>query len=224
MSKWPKPNTSKNLHLPETQIRRTFNWLKSKSQVNLYAVRRRISAVRQRISGARLCSDCFVDRGLGIEARKLGHESRRSCRNCHSARGAKLYDDDIEELARRFFVYGTWIRTAFGGASALQFNTYHHDKHEVSFPAWLESDARLIENVLGVGFFHYGPPLWRLGEIEPLKELADPASRAAAAARLVRRFPRRQLPIGSSFFRLRRDVKEGEHGSPSQYDAGNLRA
>jgi hypothetical protein len=115
-------------------------------------LQRNISRVRQRISGAPLCSDCFVDHGLGIEARQIGRKSGRSCRNCHSVAGAKLYHNDIEELARRFFVYGSRIRTEFGGASALQFNAWHHDRREVSFPAWLNADARLIENALGVGF------------------------------------------------------------------------
>jgi hypothetical protein len=201
------------------ESRRIFGKLKHQLQVNFYKARQRVSVLRQRISGARLCSDCFADRGLEIEARKLGHTSRRSCPNCHSITGAKLYESDIEELARHFFVYGTWIRTEFGGAHALQFNEWHRDKREVSFPAWLEPDARMIENALGVGFFHYGPPLWRLGEIEQLTELRDPDSQAAAAARLVRRFPQRQLQIGSSFYRLRLGVAEGQNNEASQYDA-----
>lgn len=216
MSKWPKPSTSTS---SERRTRRVFNWLKSQMQVYLYAVRQRFFAVCQRISGARLCSDCFIDQGLEIEARKIGHKLSRSCRNCHSVKGAKLFHEEIEELARQFFVYGTWISTEFGGAHALQFNAWHHDKRAVTFPAWLEADARLIENALGVGFFYYAPPLWRVGEIEPLNELKDPASQTAAAASLVRRFPRRELPIGSSFYRLRRDITEGKHGEPSQYDA-----
>ena len=192
--------------------RMNFARLKSQLQANL-------TTVRQRISGAPLCSDCFIDHGLGIEARKIGRKSRRPCRNCHSVAGAKLYHNNIEELARRFFVYGSWIRTEFGGASALQFNSWHHDKREVSFPASLKPDARLVEDALGVGFFHYGPPLWRIGEIEPLHELRNPTSQTAAAALLVRRFPRRQFPTGSCFYRLRREIREGKRSEPSEYDA-----
>src|SRR5260370_19295782 len=89
-----------------------FRYLKSRFQDSL-------EALRQRISGAALCSDCFVDHGLAIEAHKLGHKSRLPCRRCHSLTGAKLYRSDIEELARRFFVYGTRIRTALGAAPIL---------------------------------------------------------------------------------------------------------
>lgn len=240
MSKWPKPSASEKAERFLTKLRRRsrarvalqnlpqelgsragriFDKLNAELQVRLYPARRQLSVLRERFSGPRLCSDCFTDRGLEIEARKIGHESRRSCPNCHLLTGAKLYTSDIEELARRFFVYGTWIRTEFGGANALQFNEWHHDKREVSFPGWLESDARLIENALGVGFFHYGPPLWRLGEIEPLTELKDPSTQATAAARLVRRFPQRQLQKGSSFYRLRLGVEQGKHNDASQYDA-----
>jgi hypothetical protein len=232
MSKWPKPSASTKAERFLARLRRrsrnpvvreailkSFRRLKSRLQVYVYRVRERVSVLRQRISGPRLCSNCFTDRGLAIEAQKLGHKSRRSCLNCNSVAGAKLYESDIEELARRFFVYGTWISTEFGGAHALEFNEWHRDKADVTFPAWLERDARMIENALGVGFFHYGPPLWRVGEIEPLNELRDPKTRAAAAAELVGRFPERQLQLGTSFYRLRRNVEWGKNNNASQYDA-----
>jgi hypothetical protein len=175
--------------------------------------------LRNRISGPVLCSDCFVDHGLTIEARKLGHRSRRTCRNCHSVAGAKLYQDEIEEVARRFFVYGTRIRSEFGGAPVLQFNSWHAGRPEVRFPKWLDADARLIEATLNVGLFYYGPPLWRLGEIETLNDLREPATQGTAAATLVGRFPRRMLDQGSSFYRLRKNITNGMHCDHRQYDA-----
>jgi RES domain len=175
--------------------------------------------LRQRMSGPVLCSDCFVDHGLAIEAQKLGHKSNRRCRNCHWISGAKLYRNDVEELARSFFVNGTRIKTEFGGAPILQFNSYHSGTNEVCYPSWLRADARLIENVLNVGLFYYGPPLWRIGEIEPLKALRDPTTQSAAAIDLVRKFPRLALAGGSSFYRLRKDIRDGRHSDPSQYDA-----
>jgi hypothetical protein len=178
-----------------------------------------LETLRQRMSGPVLCSDCFVDHGLAIEARKLGHKSNRRCPNCNSAWGVKLGQNDVEGLARCFFVYGTRIKTEFGGAPILQFNSYHHGKDEVRFPSWLEADARLIENVLKVGLFYYGPALWRIGEIEPLNALRDPATQSTAATDLVRKFPRLVLAEGSSFYRLRKDIRNGRHTDPSQYDA-----
>jgi hypothetical protein len=178
-----------------------------------------LETLRQRMSGPVLCSDCFVDHGLAIEARKVGHKSNRRCGNCHWTSGAKLYRKDVEELARRFFVHGTRIRTEFGGAPILQFNSYHCGTNGVCFPSWLGADARLIEKVLQVGLFYYGAPLWRIGEIEPLKALRDPATQGAAAIDLVRKFPRLTLAQGSSFYRLRKDIRDGRYNDPSQYDA-----
>jgi hypothetical protein len=198
---------------PLSKVSEAFNGLKARA-------RHSTEALRQRISGAALCSDCFVDHGLVIEARNLGHKSRRSCPNCHSANGAKLYRSDIEELARRYFVYGTRIRTEFGGAPMLQFNSWHHgEPDEVSFPNWLKEDARLIQNALSVGLFYYAPPLWRVGEIEPLANLRNPVTRGAAASALVSRFPRRLFTSGSSFYRLRSNITEGLHSKPTEYDS-----
>ena len=118
-----------------------------------------------------LCSECFTDHGLILEARKLGKVSRRKCPNCNSVTGAKLDHAALENLAQRFFVYGTFRGSEFGGASVLQFNPYRYGKREVRFPAWLEQDAHVIEDKLGIGIFYYGPPLWRLGHIEPLVAL-----------------------------------------------------
>ena len=119
-----------------------------------------------------VCSDCFADRGLALEARKLGQISKRKCRHCNSEMGAKLDRATLDDVAENFFVRGSFVRTEFGGATVLRFGAWGQDSHrEVRFPTWLDTDARLIENSLGIGFRYYGPPTWRLGEVEPLESL-----------------------------------------------------
>ena len=39
-------------------------------------------------------------------------------------------------------------------------------------------DASVFEDALGIGFFLYGPRLWMVGEIEPLKELQRKETRS----------------------------------------------
>ncbi len=165
-----------------------------------------------------LCSECFTDHGLILEARKLGKVSRQKCPNCNSKSGAKLDHAELDNLAQHFFVNGTFHRTEFGGASVLQFNQYQQGKREVRFPAWLEQDAHIIEDKLGVGIFYYGPPLWRLGHIEPLKALEKKQSQQSASDDVVRRFPRRHLEKGDTFYRLRKGIAAGRKSYPSQYD------
>lgn len=66
-----------------------------------------------------LCSDCFVDEGLRIDAFKRGLEQEGVCPNCKSSNGRKLTKDHINTLAWRFFVSGTTIRTKYGAAPVI---------------------------------------------------------------------------------------------------------
>ena len=116
-----------------------------------------------------ICSNCFNNEGLKLDAERLGIKNDRLCPNCNSKVGKKLDIDSIETLAHRFFVKGTLFRTDYGGAPLIQFND--KQKTSVKFSDWLENDSRLFEKILKIGFFHYGPRLWMIGEIKPLKSL-----------------------------------------------------
>jgi hypothetical protein len=177
----------------------------------------RLRSLRYRIQCPLLCSDCFADHGLALEARKLGKLSQRKCPNCNSCAGAKLDQHTLQDLAWNFFVSGSFIRTEYGGWSLLAINDTQPGG-QVHFPAWLDADARMIEEKLGVGIFHYGPPLWRLGEIEPLDALKNEATQQAAALDVIRRFPRRSLSVGETFYRLRKGVESERASEPTQYD------
>ena len=64
------------------------------------------------------------------------------------------------------------VRFEYGAAPAIQLN-----KHQTT------NDVRILEEILGVGFFQYGPRLWMFGEVEPMKDLqtADMAGDGGAA-------------------------------------------
>jgi hypothetical protein len=42
----------------------------------------------------------------------------------------------------------------------------------------LEDRCALLEEAARIGFFYYGPRLWMVGEVEPLKALQDVQQRA----------------------------------------------
>ena len=46
-----------------------------------------------------LCSDCFKDQGLKLDAIAIGVESNTICPNCGSTIGRKLSADLVEALA-----------------------------------------------------------------------------------------------------------------------------
>lgn len=121
------------------------------------------------------CSNCFSDTGLRIDAERIGVEASGQCTNCGAEGFRKLPLAGLGALAHRYFVWGSIWRARYGAAPLVQFN--EHQKTSIELKPWLVNDVRLIERFLKVGFFHYGPRLWMLGEIEPLKVMLPPYSR-----------------------------------------------
>lgn len=150
-----------------------------------------------------LCSKCFTDEGLRIDASKIGTDYEGECPNCKILDGKKLTKDAILQLASRFFVRGTTLRTEYGAAPAVQFNEFHYGESDISPSQWLKDDVKLIEESAKIGFFHYGPRLWMVGEVEPLKELQNPATRSRIINRIVNEYPTVTLPVNTEFYRVR---------------------
>ncbi|WP_427184836.1 RES family NAD+ phosphorylase [Bordetella bronchialis] len=166
---------------------------------------------------ALLCSNCFVDEGLRIDAFKHGLDQDGYCPNCNSLNGRKLTKDHIKGLAWRFFVSGTTIRPEYGAAPVIQFNDYHYANSNISPSPWLKNDIKLIEEAANIGFFHYGPPLWMVGEVQPLKDLQDPGKRSQIIGRVLNEYPEKALAKDSAFYRLR--VGPQNPASPEEYDS-----
>lgn len=164
-----------------------------------------------------LCSNCFTDEGLKIDAMKLGLEQDSQCPNCRSSIGRKLTKELIEKMAWRFFVRGTTIRTEYGAAPMVQFNEQHHGESDISPSPWLVTDVKLIEEAARIGFFPYNPRLWMLGEVEPLKCLQDSAQRPQIISRILKEYPERALATDSHFYRIR--VCPQNPDEPGEYDS-----
>jgi hypothetical protein len=184
-----------------------------------FRFRKNLQSLRTKFEGPLLCSDCFTDQGLQIEARKLGASSRRACKNCGSVSGHKLNRTAIEQLAQNFFVYGSFVRSEYGGARVLYLTSWNPNHRDVRFPNWLDRDAALIESTIELGFQYYGPATWRFGEIEPLEVLKDATTRSAAAADVVKRFPRCTLLANTTFYRLRKGIPWRQQSDAGQYDS-----
>lgn len=164
-----------------------------------------------------LCSNCFRDEGLRIDAANHGLEEQSDCPNCKSAEGRKLTRKHIQELAWRFFVSGTTLRREYGAAPVIQCNEYHYGKSEISPSPWLMNDIKLIEDAAKIGFFHYGPRLWMVGEVEPLKALQDPVTRPQIIDRVLREYSERALAKDAKFYRLR--INPERPADPLEYDS-----
>lgn len=116
-----------------------------------------------------ICSGCFKNHGLRLEAEKIGFYSKNTCSLCGSKEYRKLNKILLEKLAFSFFVRGTIHKVDYGAAPLIQFNEYQSTG--VRFENELDIDIKIFEKQLGIGFFDYGPRLWMVGEIEPLKQM-----------------------------------------------------
>lgn len=171
------------------------------------------------------CSSCFIDQGLRLDAEKLGQEEIVVCPHCRSAEGKKLDKNQLGALAYRFFVWGSMWRTEYGGSPRIQFNEYQDTS--ITPPHWLQSDVALFEKLLGVGFFHYGPRLWMIGEVEPLKALVNRSTRNSIIDQILEHYPSRLIESDRKFYRIRKDPKtpdlHAEYDSPPADFLGNGR-
>jgi hypothetical protein len=165
-----------------------------------------------------LCSNCFKDEGLRLSAEARGIPDISECPNCRSEKAPKLTKELVAEVAHAFFVFGSLQRCEYGGAPRVQFNAYQSTS--IDTPPWLEPDVRLIERTIQVGFFYYGPRLWMIGEVQPLKDLQKPRSRRSIIERILAEYPTTTLRASQSFYRLRKDPRKPE--DPGEYDSPPL--
>lgn len=161
------------------------------------------------------CSACFFDEGLRLDAEKIGIDASRPCPNCTKTGFKKLSRDTLELLAHRFFVWGSLQKARFGAAPLIQFN--EQQATSIDVPPWLANDVKLLERLLGIGFFYYGPRLWMIGEVEPLKALQKKANRQSIIERILAEYPVRILKSNDQFYRIR--LNPFAPDDPQQYDS-----
>ena len=155
-----------------------------------------------------LCSDCFSDNGLRLQAEVIGIPNALPCPNCGSGNSKKLTPRLIEALVWEFFVHGSFTRTEYGGASYIKFNKdYHHNSNRLFNSPILNSDAELIGKKTQIGLFLYGPRLWMIGKVAPLEALQEPQHRDGIINRIIKEYPQRTWTTNLNLYRLRRNPK-----------------
>src|SRR5687768_1719738 len=90
-----------------------------------------------------VCAHCFFDEGLRIDASHLGVQSGQPYPHCHRTSGNKLTKERLLQVAHRFFVLGTTVRTGFGAAPLTQLNEHRYGETETPFSPWLLKDLKL---------------------------------------------------------------------------------
>lgn len=161
------------------------------------------------------CPACFSDQGLKLDAERLGQKKPGRCPSCGADTPTKLPLAGQGMLAHRFFVWGSLTKSKYGAAPVIQFNK--HQKTSIGVSPWLSADLKLLERLLDVGFFHYGPRLWMIGEVEPLKDLQRPKRRKQIIDRILEEYPTVKVPEAEQFYRIR--VNPGFPNNPNEFDS-----
>jgi hypothetical protein len=191
---------------------KTFQFILSQQGLNPYLIRDNSDSKTYL-----LCSECFINEGLKRNAFSIGNIIKKKCIQCNSKKGAKLNKADIRKLCYSFFVRGTIEKEKYGGSPIIQFNEYFLGKSEVNFSKDLAQDAKLIEKYGELGMFYYGPRLWMLGKIRPLKQLQIKKNRDKVIDEIIAKYPKHLLYSEHYFYRLRINPKTPD--SFSEYDS-----
>jgi hypothetical protein len=165
-----------------------------------------------------LCSECFSDEGLRFGALAIGATTDSVCPNCGRSEGRKLDLTHTSQLAWQFFTWGSTHRMDYGGAPQIVSNDRRES--DIALASWSGNDLRLFEEKLGLGFFLYGPRLWMVGEVYPLKALQTEEGRSMVVERILAEYPKIDFRLGEKLYRLRKGLKnptdEGEYDSPPE--------
>jgi hypothetical protein len=162
-----------------------------------------------------LCSDCFRNEGLRLEATKMGMRAAFVCSNCGYRSGSKLRYKHLEKLTNQFFVAATMPHGIGGYAPILQYNP-DRPFDEVEFDSDTARDWGLIKSHIKGGLFHYGPPLWRIGVTEHYDDANIVSDKALGE--ILEKLTIKTIPKGFKTFRIRKNVDPKSVMSPSQYD------
>ena len=161
------------------------------------------------------CENCFINEGLRLSAASMGENHPSACSRCGAKGGAKLSMKAMARLANTFFLQGSVIRATFGAAPYITFNDKR--KTEINESGWPSRDALLFEEIMGIGFFYYGPPIWSVGIISPLEDLLQKGTRDETITRILQAYETTTLTRNDKFYRVRKNPDRPlDH---SQYDS-----
>lgn len=148
-----------------------------------------------------MCSKCFKDEGLKQTAERIGINNNNICKNCNQTDGKKLNERLLSQLVFYFFVKGSLYKVDYGAAPIIQYNDLRDC--EIEFFDDLKLDVDMISKYIKLGLFLYGPRLWMLGEIEPLKQLINNDERNRIMDRIINEYPSKYLDKKDFFYRIR---------------------
>lgn len=160
------------------------------------------------------CVNCFTNTGFRNVVAAYGGKPT-ACPRCGDC-AATVNSEGLAEAVNTFFVNGSFVAETM--APVYQVNDRNPDP--ARFDPTLEIDAQLACSLTGQVIFHYGPPLWRVGETDLKSDFDEGGTtRSAALDSFIASVPRIVLPVGTTLFRIRRNPECDETiASASAFD------
>lgn len=170
---------------------------------------------REMTTMAIACPKCFANWGFRQVVAEHSDLPAATCPRCAQV-GPLIDENKLAKAIQAFFVGGSYVAETM--APVYQVNRSNPSPSR--FDATLDADAQLACALTSAVIFDYGPPLWRIGEVE-LKRAFDEGGdeRDAAACGFVAGAPLVKLPVGTRLFRIRKNPKLDEViATPAAFD------
>lgn len=152
------------------------------------------------------CPKCFANWGFRQVVVSHADLLDAACPRCAQF-GPLINGEKLAEAIHAFFAVGSYIAESM--APVYQVNRLN--PNPARFDVTLDADAKLACALTGEVIFDYGPPLWRIGEVD-LKHAFDEGGhqRDKAASGFVASATKVELPAGTRLFRIRKNPKGDE--------------
>jgi len=182
-----------------------------------------------------LCTKCFKNEGLLIEAERLRGGDLVSCPVCKSSDGRAISKEAAHELLAKFFSYGSQSLVVAGHVPVYKL-TDNRAFMSGTFDPPLEEDYQLLIQHYGLGVFHNAPAEWRTGMTDHYHELTGSYEDALKTIdEVIGVATKHVLPRGTKLYRIRTNLRTavvepksydtppiGAKRSPGRYDDTDL--
>ena len=167
-----------------------------------------------------LCSDCFKDNGLRLEAKRIGKEHTNLCPNCGSSSGYTLDNDCLHELQIQFFSRATAPNQYRQDVAVLGVVEDAPDEYDIGLALRPEtqSDWALIREAIGGRLWFRSPRLFYLGitnHFGPYQSLPKDVVRDQIVPKL--RFT--ELNTLTTIYRIRLNLNDHNKFDEGQFDS-----
>lgn len=168
-----------------------------------------------------LCSDCFQDVGLKLEAQRVGRWRRpkKSCPNCGTRDGCTLDSNALHELQRQFFSRATAPNQLRDDIAVLGLVEDDPDDFDIGLTLRREAQAdwELIQSKISGRLFYRSPRPFYLG-ITNHFGWEQSLSKDVVRNDIVPKLRFTQIDPSTPFYRIRVNVPDADKFEEGQYD------